>query len=340
MANQTSDMPGSGYGNPYIDSLVWGCKWTDGPVTYWLDSGPVVDRNWGAFLAADWSAKETALFTTAMSAYSAVCNITFAVADSEADANIVWRLAPRTAMSVSRGEQEAPTGQYDQIFGDFNYQDYHNQWSELQVGSRSFTLVLHEIGHGLGLAHPHDGGDEIDRSVFPGVTGATSLGTYGLNKAMWTVMSYNDDYTLSSTSPSAYGFQATPMAFDIAALQAIYGRNMDTNADDTTYYLPKVNAAGNWPTTEGTSWKCIWDAGGTDTISNQGSTIACTINLNDAPLTGANAGGFLSQDAGIMGGFTIANGVTIENAVGGSGADRLVGFVVVFWFDGGAGKDS
>jgi hypothetical protein len=84
--------------------------------------------------------------------------------------------------------------------------------------------------------------------------------------------------------------------------------------------LPTLNGDGS-----GTGWSCIWDAGGSDTISNQNSSGSCQIYLTAAPLTGTNAGGYVSWVGGIAGGFTIANNVVIENAIGGSANDYLVG---------------
>ncbi|MGJ3629135.1 M10 family metallopeptidase C-terminal domain-containing protein [Sphingomonas sp. MMS24-JH45] len=50
-------------------------------------------------------------------------------------------------------------------------------------------------------------------------------------------------------------------------------------------------------------------------------------------------GGRVSYANGIFGGFTIANGVVIENATGGSGNDKLVGNDVANTLKGNAGKD-
>lgn len=47
--------------------------------------------------------------------------------------------------------------------------------------------------------------------------------------------------------------------------------------------------------------------------------------MRAASLTGANAGGYVSYANGIVGGFTIANGVAIEKAIGGSGNDTILG---------------
>lgn len=64
---------------------------------------------------------------------------------------------------------------------------------------------------------------------------------------------------------------------------------------------------------------------GIDTISASSATGNCEINLNAAQLFGENAGGFVSHESNVIGGFTIANGVVIENALGGRGSDRITG---------------
>jgi hypothetical protein len=32
MADQDNTIPGSGYGNVYVDSLIWGAGWVNGPI--------------------------------------------------------------------------------------------------------------------------------------------------------------------------------------------------------------------------------------------------------------------------------------------------------------------
>ena len=57
-----------------------------------------------------------------------------------------------------------------------------------------------------------------------------------------------------------------------------------------------------------------------------GGNGACVIDLRAATLNYGRSGGeFVSAVNGIAGGFTNASGVVIENAVGGSGNDRLTG---------------
>ena len=222
------------------------------------------------------------------------------------------------------------------LYVKFNGDDAAFQSIEgISPGGLGFEIAVHEIGHLLGLAHPHDGGFAADATLFPGVT--TAFGDYGdydLNQSIWTVMSYNEGWETQFGAPPAltYGYAATPMALDIAVIQAIYGANTTYASGNNTYVLPAINAAGTY-------WSCIWDTGGTDTITNAGASNSCTINLNAAPLIGPNAGGYVSWNTNIMGGFTIANAVVIEQAIGGNGNDILIGNSAANALLGDAGND-
>ena len=334
MATQSNTIKGSGYGNPYLDSLIWGCGWSSTPIQYYFGSGfvPAADSLIGAFTGASWSAPQKAAFVTALSEYSAVCDLTFTQATSASNADIVWWLAPQSAIGkTTLGMHEVPDGSSPQINGYFNCQN--PSWANLDVGSYGFVTVIHELGHGMGLAHPHDGGSHSDATRFPGVRGAWSTGTNGLNQGIWTTMSYNSGWTNEPSLSHNYGYQGTPMAFDIAALQEIYGANTSTKTGNDVYSLPSNLASGTY-------WSCLWDAGGNDTISNARSMKAATINLNAAPLIGPNAGGYVSWIKGIPGGYTIAHDVLIENAVGGSGNDSLIGNAADNVLTGGDGNDT
>ncbi len=213
------------------------------------------------------------------------------------------------------------------------YSQYWNS-SDAQVGGHMFSTMVHEIGHSLGLGHPHD-----NAYTLPGVSNYASTGAYGLNQNIYTVMSYNDvgqmlaDGTaISPNSLASYGFQ-TMGALDIAAIQHLYGAS-SLNTGNNTYIVPSWNGTGTY-------YQTIWDTSGTDTIQYNGSSSveidlrAATLNFAD----GALAGGAVSKASWVYGGFTIANGVVIENATGGSGADVLTGNAADNVLRGNAGND-
>ena len=76
-------------------------------------------------------------------------------------------------------------------------------------------------------------------------------------------MSYNDGWDQVQNpfgnGLTTYGFVGGPMAFDIAAIQYLYGANMSYHTGGDTYTLPDINAPGTY-------WTSIWDAGGIDQI--------------------------------------------------------------------------
>lgn len=209
--------------------------------------------------------------------------------------------------------------------GYFNIERSILQSGNLDQGGFGFRLVMHEIGHSLGLFHPHGA------IKFPGVSASSDLGDNDLNQNLYSLMSYNAGI-LQPTATNTYGLVGTPMALDIAAIQFLYGANMSYMTGNDVYNLPDANASGTY-------WSAIWDAGGTDAISYAGTRDA-VINLNTATLLNApGGGGFLSYAVGIAGGFTIAKDAVIENANGGSGNDIITGNDVANIINGAAGTD-
>ncbi len=260
----------------------------------------------------------------------------------------------------------------DEGVAQFNSAD--ERWSAqmLQQGGFSFVTLIHEFGHGMGLAHPHDtgGGSSVMQGVqtngIPGDDGGA--GAYDLNQGIHTMMSYNDGwekspYGQAETNNEGYGWLGSLMAFDIAVIQDKYGVNEEWATGNDTYVLKDVNEWGvyidaatgqpaehdatNAATTrdgyyqgQSTFYSSIWDAGGTDQIVYSGARDT-NIDLRPATLRYEyGGGGWMSYATGIYGGFTIANRVTIENASSGSGNDRITGNGANNRLDGGAGNDT
>jgi len=335
-----SDGTPSNRANKYIDSLAGGSRWynssgSSGTVTisYALLDGA---DPYGLFSGNgySWSVAFEAALTGAMSAWEAVAAVDFV--STTYDAADIWYWSndsDQIGDSSYLGSHDFPYYGSEPLYGMFNNQ--YTYANTTAVGGLMYNTFVHELGHGLGLAHPHDGGYGKSATNFPGVSSAFGdYGTYNLNQGIYTVMSYNDGWSDAPTPSSyIYGSSVGPMALDIAAIQMIYGANTSYATGASTYTLPTENTAG-------TGWSCIWDAGGTDVISNAGSSTACTINLNAATLTGTYGGGYVSRNSSIIGGFTIANGVVIENATGGSGADTITGNSASNTLSGGGGADT
>jgi len=127
-------------------------------------------------------------------------------------------------------------------------------------------------------------------------------------------------------------YQTTYLPFDIAALQRGYGVNEEFALGDDLYTF-------NDDRVESGGLRTIWDNGGIDTIQYTG-TLRSVINLNDATIQQeVGGGGFLSTSEALVTGYLIANGVTIENAIGGEEQDFITGNEVANTLTGNGGDD-
>jgi serralysin len=328
----------TGGARPWMDTLVDGGRWSDGanrPVTltYALRQGTDPNGFNGITSGKAWTSAEGEALAAAMKAWSAVTNVTFARTTSVSSADLWYWLLPNADMNDGvLGWHELPNeGTQLPAYGAFNYEGFSWNNTSLRPGGNAFLILLHELGHGLGLAHPHETGNS-----FPGVTSEfDSYGDFDLNQGIFTTMSYNDGYAskFRTHSDVTYGGQKTPMALDIAAIQLIYGKNMSYHKGADTYTLPRFNIPG-------TGWACIWDASGTDRLAAGTTTQSSVLDLRAATLDGAHAGGYVSSVSKIVGGFTIANGVVIEQAIGGNGNDWVSGNETANTLYGVSGNDT
>lgn len=287
-----------------------------------------------------WNAWEKQQVMDALnSEFGKILGVTYVITTNEAEAE--FRLI--TTTSEQYGAYFYPQ---DPAYGDaqgigvFNVDN--GGWSYdvqqgLTKGGYDYAVILHEFGHAHGLAHPHDTGGGSD--IMLGVTGAVgSLGVYDLNQGVYTAMSYNDAWELHPDGPSVLdadgvdnGWSGSLSAFDIAVLQQRYGVHAFATGN-TVYQLKDVQAAGTYYST-------IWDTGGTDEIRYSGSRNA-QIDLTAATLDySPTGGGVVSFVDDIKGGYTIANGVVIENATAGSGDDVLIGNSAANVLKGNDGDD-
>jgi serralysin len=328
-------LSGAPTGNTSLDSLIWGWgAWAKGAtITYCFGEQEQVKDAAHAhgetyLLDCDtsvgsWTQAEKNAFKAALDLYSEVTGLQFREVGSATKANLTWWQShnlPADVGGASENPAQVPNGHLWQFFNaDADALKF------LKPGGQGLQTFIHELGHALGLAHPHDGGEEPDRSLFPNKT---------LDQTIFTTMSYNHGWTSEPITSTAFGDQGGLGAFDIAAVQALYGKNTNTRRGDTIYDLPLADR-------QGTGWSSIWDTGGEDTISarGEGASAKTWINLNEMPLGGEDADKFVSNIGGIAGGFTIARGVDIENAIGGSGEDEISGNDLDNSLQGGGGDD-
>lgn len=316
--------------NPVIDGLLYGTKWTDQTVSYSLPdtadeltdySEPLDPLN---FRSLD--ASERLLVQTVLASWSSVADIRFTEAPNAGGTIRLYHyddMSNLTARSLGwpSGAAEAGDVQLGALLDDAN--GNYGGWS-------TFTLV-HELGHALGLKHPHD-----ELNGFPSAE-ATE------DSILTTVMSYRSypGAPLSGYSVADGSYPFGPMIDDIAAIQYLYGASWTTNNGDSTYTFDPTAAV---------LLGAFWDAGGNDTYNFFSYSTDLSIDLRpgqwidlggqyavldplDAPrLAPANLGiPYLYQDDPRS---------LIENATAGSGQDRVTGNQADNILKGGGGDDT
>ncbi|MBP0444621.1 DUF4214 domain-containing protein [Roseomonas sp. SSH11] len=200
-----------------------------------------------------------------------------------------------------------------------------------QIGYYGLQTIVHEIGHSLGLSHPGLYNADENRDINYALDAR-----YAQDTRKYTVMSYFDaDADGSGTwhrdASGHLRYGSTPLLHDIAAIQAKYGADMTTRVDDTVYGF---NSTAGRPvfdfSVNHAPVVAIWDAGGRDTLDLSGYAMSQSIDLRE---------GAFSHVGGLTYNLAIAFGAEIEDAIGGTGSDRITGNALDNFLSGMAGND-
>ena len=240
------------FGDPIIDALTNGSIWQ-------LDASRTIQ--WGVangFAGERWADINLAVsnLRQALEGVSYYANVNFQYMGVFSDASAAYRGGSDITLSLSASSQIFSSTSVwaragfpylpDELYTGWSGDLYLNTRSpgaslpSFAPGSQGYFLLLHELGHALGLKHPHDDGG-AERPTF------ASLGISVLDEDLASVMSYNDNLGWNNVQYDP----ATYMILDVLALQSLYGKNMNTNIGNTTFTISNINM-----------YATAWDAGG------------------------------------------------------------------------------
>jgi serralysin len=356
----------AGY-NETSTAIKWGSPTpgtTGGTVTYWFDT------------ASAWNPTEQAAFTSGLDLWSAEVDITFSLAASAASANVIFYREPNQPALPADPDEPEPDDPHPQTGSAYEWDVYASDFRPTigtgtlashastgtyiaidttvpgygplngsfdTVGGYPYSTVVHEQGHLLGLGHagPYNGNVDPETQQFSAYdTLLWSLMSYIYpwdESAQW-FSSYPATGTDWGTSPDGSSYvPTTPMIADILAAQQLYGAaTSGPLASGGQVFGFNTTITGSlglfFDFTQNTHPVItIWAGGSNNTLDLSGWSEPATINLNPGTFSSAN---------GMTNNIGIALDTIIENALGGSGGDTIIGNDAGDTLNGGGGNDT
>ena len=264
-------------------------------VTYaFLDSVPnyYSSSSWVRDNFNTFSAEQQDVTRSVLNMISGYTNLTFVETTAD-QAEMTFGIAniPMATSGLSYYPSDDGVGKIDSdVWIDSNFAG-----STFQEGSNIYWTLLHEIGHSIGFQHP---------SSLP-------------------MDEYTQQYSVMAGRPHEYmsGGPTTYMLYDIAAMQYLYGANLQYASGDDVYDFASLD--GKIAT--------IWDAGGHDTLDLAAATHGVDVDLRDGHFSTITLSG--------SGNVAIAFDTIIEDVIGGAHGDTLRGNDFANVINGGQGND-
>lgn len=201
-------------------------------------------------------------------------------------------------------------------YGDmfFRQEVYAKNPSLMDVGQRGYRTLLHEIGHSLGLKHPHDPGPRLDP---------------GRDDSLYTIMSYRNTSAATGLGP-----------LDVATAQFLYGQpesSIRAFWSEKREMLVQIGKRGGDELSGSHLDDLIRGFRGNDRITTYaGDDVVLGGDQRDVIITGTGS----DVGKGGNGRDTIVLGAGHDRAIGGKGPDLLFGGEGKDVLRGGDGRDT
>lgn len=339
----------------YIDALIEGDRWAlgqDRTLTYSFPDSASDFYYTGHGFADGFNATQIAIVEDVLDYVSTIVDLNFEKVGSGApgdDGDGTLRFFETNANAFAF----AYLPHIHEAGGDSGYQEHFFTFAA--PGEYAHFTFMHEIGHALGLKHGHE---NTPHGALPPETDSNE----------YSIMTYRnyvgqpDVFDFSATGEGS--FAQSYMMYDIAALQFLYGPKWDASPTDTSYRFDQttgqmfVNGAAEDQPWENKLFRTIWDGGGEDTYDLSNFQTNMRIDLrpgefSDLHLGGNNLRAQISDPESnpnhpsVFAVGHIANAFQfegdprslIENAIGGSSNDVIIGNAAENKLSGGAGRD-
>lgn len=184
----------------------------------------------------------------------------------------------------------------------YDHSSNTNGW-QVQPGQHGYMSLIHELGHALGMKHPHDGSDTMPSDR---------------DNTIWTVMSYNFSSSLS----------ASYMALDVKYLHYAYDHAISTlNQGDTTISVSnnladRHNQGGQLSGNRNIR-QALFNNGGTNTLTLAGTAAGTDYIIELKPR------GWIRRASVTNRGIMLTDTTRISRVLSGPGNDALYAFNVV-----------
>ena len=323
-----------------IDNLIGGTKWASHKITYSFLTATSEQPDYGtgpetfdtskvrAETSMPFSAGQKAMTMTALDMWDDLAKINFHKVIDTGGAPGIMRFA--------RADIDAPADAFlpnhDAHSGDVRI-DIARPTTQSLPGTYDFYVFIHELGHALGLKHPHS------------TRGSGVVLPAAKDSHEFSVMSYRSypGQSTANVTNANDSYPQTLMMNDIAAIQHLYGANFNTNSGDTTYSFDPHKAK---------IFETVWDGGGNDTYDASAYHVGVSIDLNPGKWSSLNHSQLAVLDPDPMNTHLARANVfnarlykgdersLIENAIGGTRADKLIGNQANNKLMGGDGNDT